>query len=269
MRVGFVRIGRYLDDRLELEEALAGQHLPKSHERLHDHGSLAEPVVLVTSGELHFPSDAEDRPLVQVVIQGSLKPYRHISHASVPIVAHARLLSQADGHLDLELVAGAEPTLIYQLVHNRSRSFDVYLHGRHRFVFGIRLLGDQRPRQVQLAARPRPVGAECADVVDDGLQLLNGEGFAERGHGLVESPNRTTLVGHGNPIAVWLARRKTTIGEIRHGNLEGHGAGGRALAIRSVASRAGGFIQSSVIRGNLEGASPSVEILSSRDPMWE
>ena len=124
-------------------------------------------------------------------------------------------------------------------LEDNSQRATTHLGHQHGHVLGKRLLGDQRARQVQLATRPRPLGAETAKVAHDLRHLRVGERIAEGGHHATEGTRRAALVHHREPVRVGLARREAAVGEIGQRLLEGdHGLRG-AAPVGAVAARAG------------------------------
>ena len=100
---------------------------------------------------------------------------------SLPFARGAFL--KGEGHGRLELTARPETPLVER--HVLEGGFIAARDPRRtdRLVFGRRLLGDEGAREVQLAARPRAVGAQATDVSDRLFDLLVREHLANAGIG--------------------------------------------------------------------------------------
>src|SRR5690606_7287447 len=152
-----IPIERELRAGLELEERVGGQDLAQRDEGFEDRGAGAEAVVLVTGGQDDLARGAEDRAAGEAVEQRALDAERDVSHAAGPVAGAA--FAHAERHRDLPLVARAEPLLVDELVHPRARTLDGEDGREDELVFRVRLLGDLRARQVELAARPPVIAA--------------------------------------------------------------------------------------------------------------
>src|SRR5207244_500533 len=89
-------------------------------------------------------------------------------------------------------------------------------HARRQqpFVVGKRLVRDERPRQVELARRPRPIGAERAQIADHAIDLPAGQRIAESRHEPIERADRTAPSNDRNPVARWFLTGERTVGEV-------------------------------------------------------
>jgi two-component system sensor histidine kinase KdpD len=96
-----------------------------------------------------------------------------VADAAVPVTRLALL--KGDRHEELPLAARAQPVLVDSGGLDRPRRARHHGARDHDFVLRKRLLGDQRPRQIQLAARPGAVGAEAPDVRDDAPDVVRRE----------------------------------------------------------------------------------------------
>src|SRR5687767_5412471 len=86
-----------------------------------------------------------------------------IPHADLPPLR--RRLVQVDRQEQLVLPSAADTMLVEKLVAERPLTRRHNGRGEDSFVFGKGLLGDERPREVQIAARPPSLGAQRANVI--------------------------------------------------------------------------------------------------------
>src|SRR5688572_391241 len=92
--------------------------------------------------------------------------------------------------------------------------------GEDSFVFRKGLLGDERPRKVQIATGPPALDAERADVTDHTSDLPFCELVAERRHHPIESARRAALMDDREPVEIRLCRRQAAVSEIRRIDVE-------------------------------------------------
>src|SRR5690606_38703583 len=234
-------VERELRAGLELDERIRGQDLAQRDEGFEDRGAGAEAVVLVTRGQDDLAGDAEDRADGEAVEQRELDAERDVALAAGPVAGVA--LAHAERHRELPLVARAEPLLVDELVHPRAGTLDGEDGREDELVFRVRLLGDLRARQVELAARPPVIAAERADVVHHALELIHRERGAERGHQPAEPADRTALVRDGDPVRVRLAGCEAAVGEVGERYVEPDERLRRAGAVHTVACGARGPVQ--------------------------
>ena len=116
--------------------------------------------------------------------------------------------------------------------------------GEHGLVFGICLLRPERPRKIQIAARPGRLCAQASKVVDDLANLILGQHIPERRHDRGKRPRRTPVGNDGTPLRVWFSRGGRTIAEIRkrRGRLEAREIPRLSLPTRPVARDTPGLI---------------------------
>ena len=116
--------------------------------------------------------------------------------------------------------------------------------GQYHLVFGIGLLREHRPRQIEFAPRPPVVRALGAHMIEDGLNLLRFQCVAERRHHAVESPHRSAGVDHRIPVRVRLPGREIAVREVRHLKVqESELRNAVTRTVAAVARRAGGVVQ--------------------------
>ena len=79
---------------------------------------------------------------------------------------------------------------------------------------------------------------------EDGVDLLVRQGIPEGGHHAVEGPHRPSFMDHGVPVGIGFAGREFAVRKVR--KLEGKTAFFErpSPSVRSVAGRAGLFIES-------------------------
>jgi hypothetical protein len=87
-----------------------------------------------------------------------------------------------------------------ELVRHRLCAGPDHSSGPDGFVLRKRLLGEEGARKIQVAARPRRVLAEGADIFHRALDLLRGQGIAEGRHVTVKGAYRAAAMDDGNPI---------------------------------------------------------------------
>ena len=160
------------------------------------------------------------------------------------------LLDALIGATSFDLVPRPEPLLVDQLVLDRALA--AAGHGRRpdRFVLGKRLLGEERARQVQVAARPRRIGAERADMADRERDVLWRQRVAERRHVAIEAADRAALMDDGVPVRVGFAGRKRAVAEVGKGRVEADDRRAGSPAIRAVAGGTGRAVH--VLAGPLD-----------------
>ncbi len=233
-----------------LEEGVARQDPAPGEERLEHRGALAQALVLVAGGQDHLAAEADDVAARQVAVDRVLVADGDVADAAG--AAAARGVDAGQRHGDLHHPHGAEALLVEEL---QLRRLVVGADGEDRLVLGERLLGEQRPRQVELAARPARVVAEGAHVIEDALDLVAGQGVAEGGHHAVERPHRAALVDDGVPVGVGLARGELAVGELGHRGREGELLLRAAASVGAVAAGAGAGVElgAAALGGRLAG----------------
>ena len=151
-------------------------------------------------------------------------------------------LLECDRHGHLDLVPRAEPSFVDQLVPDRPLAATRERRRPHRFVLRERLLGEERARQVEVAARPGRLPAERAQMADRQRDLLRRERVAERRHVTVEPADGPAFVHDGLPIRIGLRGGERAVAEVRKGDVEPDDRPGRPAAIRAVAGGARGAV---------------------------
>ena len=183
------------------------------------------------------PEAARIESAREAVKQDLLPPQHHVAETRRPLLALGLL--EAERHDQLELSLREEPLLVDDLAGHGRVAFRRNRRRDDHFVLDERLLGEERPRQVQVAARPGlPVRAERADVGQCELDLRLRQGFTEGRHQRVEPAGRPAFVDDRQPVAIGLADGEVAVREIRYGQREGCRALGHASAVRPVASLA-------------------------------
>ena len=133
--------------------------------------------------------------------------------------------------------------LVEELVAHRSF---VAWHDRgceDRFVFWKCFLGDERARQVQIAAWPSRLAAESPEILDELADLLVRQLIAEGRHELIESADGAARMDDGIPVEVGFRRRQAAVGEIGRLELESSERDRLSFTVRAVARHAGPLIQ--------------------------
>ena len=142
---------------------------------------------------------------------------------------------------NVTVCAGAQSLLVEEFVSELSGPDR---GGQDSFVLGKGLLGDERARQVQLAARPLPcAGAEPPHVLEHALHLRRREDVAERRHPAIERAHRPAPLHDRRPVGVGLRGGKAAIGEIRQRGFEPNAAARLAAAVRAVTRGARPLVQ--------------------------
>ena len=163
-----------------------------------------------------------------------------------------RVLLEGQWRHQLDLVARPDAPLVDQVVADGPVT--ARGHGRHphHFVLGERLLGEERPRQVQVAARPARVRAERPHMADRQRDLVRRERIAERRHVPVEAADRSAFVDDAEPVHVGFGGGERAVGEIRQRRVESDDRPGRAGAVGTMAGDAGRPVE--ILRGALRSA---------------
>ena len=189
---------------MELQEAAAGQRLAEHAEPFEDRHAPAEPCRLVAGWQRHLAARAHDEAARKAVVERVLERDVDVAHATAPRTANVLVKRERD--VDLVLGAPPEAMLVEELRldghFRRARDRD----GEDRLVFGKGLFGEERARKIQVAARPARLGAESAEVADDGVDFGLRQGVAERRHAPVERADPAALVDDGPPVEVGLRR---------------------------------------------------------------
>lgn len=153
-----------------------------------------------------------------------------------PALPPAERVVQVEGRGHLDLAARSDTAFV-----DEARLDEAAQRRRHpdeRFVFGKCLPGHERTRQVEVAARPRGVRAESADVGDEGLDLVVVERVTEGGHLPRERADRPAGVDDGLPVHVRLRGREAALCEVGERRVEADLLAREAPAIGPVAGRA-------------------------------
>ena len=142
-------------------------------------------------------------------MEGPLEGERHVAETAAPLARG--VLERADRRHQFDLIPRPQPPLVDQLALDRSLLAAGHGHRPDRFVLGEGLLGEERARQVQVALRPRRIGAERADVGDGEADVVGRQRVAERRHVPIEGAHRAALVNDGEPVGVRFAGRKGAV----------------------------------------------------------
>ena len=168
---------------------------------------------------------------------------RNASATSPSPVCHPisgfRRVDRNDG---FDLVARTEAPLVDELIADgrfRAASDRV---GQDDFVLGERLFGEDGAREVQIAARPRAVRTELANVANGRGDLFHRQRIAEGRHAARQPTNPPALVHDGDPVGIRFRRRERTVREVRERGLEADRRTRRAPSVRAVAGDAGGAV---------------------------
>ena len=103
---------------------------------------------------------------------------------------------------------------VHQFVLDRFRTGRRDTGRPHGLVFRKRLLGEERARQVQIAAWPGRIVAERPEILDGSLDLVVGQRVAKCGHATVERAHLPAAMSHGHPVGEWLDGVDRAVGEI-------------------------------------------------------
>jgi hypothetical protein len=136
-----------------------------------------------------------------------------------------------------------EPALVQELVGHGAATGRIDRRREHRLVLRERLLGAQRPRQVQLAARPGAARAERSHIRQDVVDLLRREHAAERRHPAIERAHGAAALDDRVPVGVGLDGVECAVGEVGNGDIESEGALRHPPAVRSMARGARRFVE--------------------------
>ena len=155
---------------LHLEERVVRQQLVVHHLRL-EHGRAGTEAVRVVAGrQRDFGPDAQDRAALEIVMQHVLEGDREIARAGLPAgrVAEIRALYRQLTSIWLSTPIRCPREFGLERVGAVGRD-----RGNHDgLVLGKRFLGEQRARDVEVAARPARMRAELAQVVDQRVDLF-------------------------------------------------------------------------------------------------
>lgn len=135
------------------------------------------PVPVEQAQQHHLGAQAEDRAAPQVVVNGVLVAERQVAQVEAAPGAAAAVF---DRHRDLDHPPRPEPLLVQELRLRAPAAVRVGEHGDDDLVLGERLLGEQRPRQVELAPGPGVVDAERPHVTEDREDLRLAQFGPER-----------------------------------------------------------------------------------------
>ncbi len=198
---------------------------------------LPRPWVSLPVGSRTSPAALTIVPRLERVEEGVLHRNGDVSEPSLPFARGAFL--KGEGHDHFELTARAETPLVEQHVLEGGFIAARDRRRQDRLVFGKRLLGDEGAREVQLAARPRAVGAQVADVSDRLFDLLVREHLAKCRHPAIERADRPALVRDDHPVRSGLRCGEAAVGEVGERRVEADRASRLTLAVRTVARGAG------------------------------
>jgi hypothetical protein len=155
----------------------------------------------------------------------------------VPAAVALRRVHRDDG---LDLVARAQPPLVHDLVADE-RLGTASDRGRiDDFVLGERLLGEEGPRQVQVAGGPGAIGAETPEVRHGRVDVGVAERVAERRHVPRQAAHRPAFVHDAEPVDVGFRRGERAVGEIGERCREADDGPRRSPAVGAVAGQTGG-----------------------------
>jgi len=172
------------------------------------------------------------------VAERVLDPDAEIAGSALPAGRLAEICA-GDRQANLDLIDRAEALFPEELVGQRVRSFADHGRGNDGLVLGVGLLGEQRARQVELAARPTCIRAERADVGERCGDLVRPQRFAEGGHEAVEAADRPPAMRDRVPVRIGLASSEVAIGEVGKRHVETEQVGADAAAVAAVASGTG------------------------------
>ena len=193
-------------------------------------------------GQLAADVGAEDEALVETVDQRLLVAELDVSDTTHP-GAVGFDLPEAHRHLDLDLPCRSDATLVHELAPDPTEAIGVAAECEHHFVLGIRLLGNERARKVQLTARIAVVVTKDSQVIYDLIDLCIAEGVSKRRHVVGEAADRPPLVGDDEPVGIGLAGGEATIGEVGQRYVETDGCQVDAAPVGGVAVLTTGLIQ--------------------------
>src|SRR6185503_1513836 len=197
-----------------------------------DREAVTESGTLLPRRHDELAVDAQDPAVFKARVQRAFEGDRDVAQAAAP--SRVGVLLHVDWDRQLELVTDAEPLFVDDLAADRLLSGGGEGGGEDRLVFRKTLLDEERPRQVQIAARPCRVVAERPEMLNHGLDVGRRQGVAEGRHMAIEPADRPAFVNHGKPVAKRLRRRKRTVGEVRQIEVEADDAAGRAATVEPV-----------------------------------
>src|SRR6266704_2069764 len=109
------------------------------------------------------------------------------------------------------------------------------LIGDDDLVLGIGLLGEKRPREIELARRPARLAAQRAGVAHHGANLLGRRGVAECRHVERQAEGGASLGHDPDPAVFGLGSRALAFLQVGRGNFEARRRRGRATPVGAVA----------------------------------
>ena len=127
------------------------------------------------------------------------------AHADVAHAAGKRaglIVKRCERYRHLELIARAEAMFVHELVGDVGRVVRADRRGDDGLVLRKRLLRRERPRQVELAAGPRRVAAESAQMRDDRVDLRRCQLLGERRHDPGKPASAAAVVNGRLPVDV-------------------------------------------------------------------
>jgi hypothetical protein len=177
-----------------------------------------------------------------------------VADAAAPGATGLALL-HVNRHRDFVLAARSDAMLVDDLIRHALRPARRHAGRDDALAFRERLLGEERARKVQVAARPRAVVAERPEVLDRPLDLIDRQRLAESGHVAIESADASAFVGDRHPVGQRFDRVGGAVGEIRQrvpvGNVEADDGLRRTGAVGRVARGAGG--RKDLLAGRVSG----------------
>src|SRR5262245_59778402 len=235
----FVGGRRLIGTDLELHERGGRQDLTDAGKQAECRDPAAEPPRGVAAREHDFTLTADDR-------RRAREEHALPADGDVAETARARALfvvDAAERNGDLQLITRGQPMFVAELAVEVGRVPPGEAHREHRLALGKRLLGAERPRQVQLTARIGAVAALPSQVGDHRVDLLGRELVAEGRHDPREAAAPAAVRDGRLPVDVELGRGTGAVGEIRKRRrlVESDGRVGSPFAVRPVATGAAGL----------------------------
>src|SRR5690606_24045743 len=123
-----------------------------------------EALRLVARGQDDLSPDGENGPAIEAVTKRMLDADRKVARAARRADRIAKIRAY-QRQRDLDLAARTEALFPQELVLEHVAAFPHDRRRDHGLVLGVRLLGEQRARHVELAARPARIAAHRSDVI--------------------------------------------------------------------------------------------------------
>src|SRR5882757_340463 len=160
-----VRVPRQVRAKLRLNKCIRRKELIKSSERFKRRRSGPETSRPIAGWQNSPAKQAQNRsrwPQNRVRLQTrkhyALEAQRSVANSAIPGVIDILIV---DRDVDLDLIFYSEALFMNDVSRTARRARRIQPRGNHHFVFGIRLLCNQRSRQVQFATRPVRVPAQA------------------------------------------------------------------------------------------------------------